>query len=280
MTKQLDHESSSGPSVLVTGATSGIGRATAELLSQQGYRVFGTGRHPSETQRNGVQLLPLEVTSNESVAACVAEVKRRTNEQLDVLINNVGTGILGAAEESSAEQVRQLFEINFLGAVRMTNAVLPIMRSRQQGCILMLSSAGGIASLPFSGYYCATKHALEAYSEALRLEVEPFHIRVSTVAPGTVSTEAGDKALRPDQPIAYYEPARSKNTDKYVRAIHNGMAPERVAETILQILRSKNPKSRYTVGTQSAIVSAMKGWLPARVFESGVRRVAKTDDKR
>lgn len=279
MTKQLDHERSSGPSVLVTGATSGIGRATAELLSQQGYRVFGTGRHPSETQRNGVQLLPLEVTSNESVAACVAEVKRRTNEQLDVLINNVGTGILGAAEESSAEQVRQLFEINFLGAVRMTNAVLPIMRSRQQGCILMLSSAGGIASLPFSGYYCATKHALEAYSEALRLEVEPFHIRVSTVAPGTVSTEAGDKALRPDQPIAYYEPARSKNTDKYVRAIHNGMAPERVAETILQILRSRNPKPRYTVGSQSAIVSAMKGWLPARVFEAGLRRVAKTDDK-
>src|SRR4051812_6757319 len=106
-------------SVLITGATSGIGRATAELLAREGYRVFGTGRHPKATRVEGVELLPLEITSNKSVAACVAEVKRRIGEQLDVLINNIGTGILGAAEESSAEQVRELFEINFFGAVRI-----------------------------------------------------------------------------------------------------------------------------------------------------------------
>ena len=116
-------------SVLITGATSGIGRATAELLTSQGYRVFGTGRHPTAARLDGFQLLPLDVTMNESVTACVAEVKRQTGGQLDVLINNVGTGILGAAEESSAEQVRQLFEINFFGAVRMTNAVLPMPAS-------------------------------------------------------------------------------------------------------------------------------------------------------
>lgn len=261
----------SGQSVLITGATSGIGRATAELLTREGYRVFGTGRDPQATRLDGFELLPLEVTSNESVAACVAEVKRQTSEQLDVLINNVGTGILGAAEESSAEQVRQLFEINFFGAVRMTNAVLPMMRVRQQGCVILLSSAGGVATLPFSGYYCATKHALEAYGEALRLEVEPFHIRVSTVAPGTVNTRAGDKALQPDHPIAEYEPVRKKTTDKYVRAIRNGMAPERVAETILRIIRSPKPKPRYTVGAQSAAVSVMKSWLPAQMFEAGVK---------
>lgn len=261
----------SGQSVLITGATSGIGRATAELLTREGYRVFGTGRHPKAARLDGYTLLPLEITSIESVAACIAEVKSQTNEQLDVLVNNVGTGILGAVEESSAEQVRQLFEINFFGAVRMTNAVLPMMRLRQQGCVVLLSSAGGVASLPFSGYYCATKHALEAYGEALRMEVEPFHIRVSTVAPGTVSTEAGDKALHPDHPIAEYERVRKKTTDKYVRAIRNGMAPERVAETILRIIRSKKPKARYTVGAQSAAVSAMKSWLPTHMFEAGVR---------
>jgi len=260
-----------GQCVLITGATSGIGRATAALLAREGYRVFGTGRNPPTAGVDGFALLPLEVTSNESVAACVAEVKRQTGGQLDVLVNNVGTGILGAAEESSAEQVRQLFEINFFGAVRMTNAVLPMMRGRQQGCIVLLSSAGGVASVPFSGYYCATKHALEAYGEALRLELEPFHIRVATVAPGTVSTWAGDKAMQPDQPIAEYELVRKKTSDRYVRAIHRGMPPERVAEAILRIIRSPKPKPRYTVGAQSAAVSAMKSWLPAQLFEAGVK---------
>lgn len=258
--------------VLITGATSGIGRATAVLLAREGYRVFGTGRHPVDDDSDGFVLLPLEVTSNESVAACVAEVKRQTEGQLDVLINNVGTGILGAAEESSAEQVRHLFEINFFGAVRMTNAVLPMMRARRHGCIVMLSSAGGIASIPFAGYYCATKHALEAYSEALRVELEPFHIRVAIVAPSTVSTQAGDKAMQPDRPIAEYEPMCKRTTDKYVQAIRAGMPAERVAKTILRIVRSSKPKPRYTVGTQSAAVSAMKSLLPARVFEAGVKR--------
>ena len=131
--------------------------------------------------------------------------------------------------------------------------------------------AGGIASVPFSGYYCATKHALEAYGEALRLELEPFQIRVATIAPGTVNTWAGDKAMQPDQPIAEYGLVRKKTTHKYVRAIHRGMPPERVAETILRMIRSRKLKPRYTVGAQSAAVSAMKSWLPAQVFEAGVK---------
>jgi len=269
------NESDTKGNVLITGATSGIGRATAKRLADAGYRVFGTGRRPSADRLDGFELLRLDVTSDKSVAACVAEVEKRVNGQLDILINNVGTGILGAAEESSAEQVRQLFEVNFFGAVRMTNAVLPMMRRRRQGCILLLSSAGGVASVPFSGYYCATKHALEAYGEALRLELAPFGIHVATVAPGTVSTLAGDKAMQPDRPIADYEPARTKIAEKYVRAIHKGMSPDKVAATILRIIRSPNPRPRYTVGAQSAAVSAMKSWLPASLFEAGVKSVTK-----
>jgi len=264
--------SSSGPVALITGATSGIGRATAALLASEGYQVFGTGRKPATKRLDGFRLLQLEVTSNDSVAACVAAVQKQAGGKIDILINNIGTGILGAAEESSAEQVRQLFEINFFGAVRMTNAVLPLMRAQQRGCILFLSSAGGVASVPFSGYYCATKHALEAYGEALRLELEPFQIRVATVAPGTVSTLAGDKAMQPDRPLADYEPVRQKATEQYVRAIRRGMSPQRVAETILRIIRTRKPKPRYTVGAQSAAVSAMKSWLPAQLFEAGVKR--------
>lgn len=269
-----------GKSVLITGATAGIGKATAEKLAREGYRVFGTGRNPQAKHRNGYELLALEVTSQVSVEKCVAEVQRRTGGQLDVLINNVGTGILGAAEESSAEQVRALFEINFFGAVRMTNAVLPMMRARQQGCILLLSSAGGVASVPYSGYYCASKHALEAYGEALRLELEPFGIRVATVAPGTVRTAAGDKAMQPDRALAAYEGVRAKTTDKYVQAIRKGMPPERVAEKILRILRSRQLKPRYTVGAQSAAVSAMKSWLPAQMFEAGVKNVVEASAKK
>ena len=123
-------KSSSAPTALITGATSGIGRATAALLAQEGYRVFGTGRKPSAKRLDGFNLLPLEVTSDDSVAACVASVQKQTGGKIDILINNVGTGILGAAEESSAEQVRRLFEINFFGAVRMTNAVFGAIAGR------------------------------------------------------------------------------------------------------------------------------------------------------
>lgn len=261
--------------VLITGATSGIGRATAELLAQSGFRVFGTGRHPENQDLDGVTFLPLEITLDQSVQNCVEEALRQTNGRIDVLINNVGTGILGAAEESSADQVRELFDINFFGAVRITNAVLPTMRTQKHGKIVIMSSAGGIASLPFSGYYCATKHAIEAYGEALRLELDPFNIRVSIVAPGTVSTPAGDKAIEPDRPINDYEPKRRQMTDAYVDAIHKGMAPGYVAKAILRILEMRNPRSRYEVGLQSRLATALKSLLPARVFEAGVKRSLK-----
>jgi NAD(P)-dependent dehydrogenase (short-subunit alcohol dehydrogenase family) len=193
--------------VLITGASSGIGRATAIHLADAGFRVFGTSRRPT-ADLPGVEMLELEVTSSESVAKCLETLFSRTEGRLDVLVNNVGTGILAAAEESSVEQVRQLFEINFFGAVRMTNGVLPRMRVAQTGRILFLSSAGGVVSVPYAGYYCATKHALEAYVESLRLEVEEFGIQAALIAPGTVSTPAGDKAIQPDHPLAAYSPKR------------------------------------------------------------------------
>lgn len=259
---------SNSTTVLITGATSGIGRATGKLLATQGFRVFGTGRNPSRDRLEGCHLLQLEVTSDNSVTSCVHEVLDRTGGHIDVLVNNVGTGILGAAEESSAEQVRQLFDINFFGMVRMTNAVLPKMREQRRGLIILLSSAGGIASMPFGSYYCATKHAIEAYGEALRMELQEFQIHVAIVAPGTVSTLAGDKAMVPDRPIEEYQPARDKTTDDYVQGIHKGMDPDRVAKAILRICRSRKPKPRYRVGIQSGLASAMKSWLPSRVFES------------
>jgi NAD(P)-dependent dehydrogenase (short-subunit alcohol dehydrogenase family) len=262
--------------VLVTGATSGIGRATARLLAARGYRVFGTGRTPTSDTLDGFELLPLEVTSDESAAACVRTVGERTGGRVDVLVNNAGTGILGALEESSADQVRTLFDVNLFGAVRVTNAVLPLMRARRSGRVIVMSSSGGEAAVTFAGYYCATKHALEAYTEALRLELRPFGVTAAVVAPGPVSTPAGDTALRPDLPLAAYEAVRSPAAARFVTTIREGMAPERVAATILEVVRARRPKPRYLVGGQSRAVSLLRRVLPRGLFEFGVRRVVPT----
>src|SRR3954464_9768829 len=144
---------SNGPKVvLVTGATSGIGKATAELLAAKGYRVFGTSRDPAGKTANGFELLRLDVPSDESVAACVSAVAERTGGRIDVLHNNAGTGIIGAAEEVSPQEALQLFEVNFFGVIRMTNAVLPFMRARRSGKIINMSSSGGVAALPFAAF--------------------------------------------------------------------------------------------------------------------------------
>lgn len=278
MTATATATASEPQSVLITGASAGIGQATAAHLAEAGYRVFGTSRHPSNqgTTPLGVEMLQLEVTSNESVRACVEAVYSRTGGRLDVLVNNVGTGILGATEESSIEQVQQLFDINFFGAVRMTNLVLPAMRKQRAGRILFLSSAGGVVSVPFAGYYCATKHALEAYVEALRLEVEEFAIQAALIAPGTVSTAAGDKAIQPDRPIDSYAPKRQTSANQYVQAIRSGMPPAHVAAAILSALRAARMQPRYPVGLQSWGVSLMKSLAPPAVLEAGIRRVTES----
>ena len=132
-----------------------------------GSEPFGTSRNPKANVLDGYEMIPLEITSDDSVQKCVDTISERTGGLFDVLINNVGTGILGAAEESLVNQIKKLFDVNVFGTMRMTNAVLPLMRVRRRGRILIMSSSGGMASVPYAGYYCATKHALEAYAEAL-----------------------------------------------------------------------------------------------------------------
>src|SRR3954471_11457577 len=219
--------------LLVTGATSGIGKATAELLAAKGYRVFGTSRDPAGKTGNGFELLQLDVTSDESVAACVSAVAKRTGGRIDVLHNNAGTGIIGAAEEVTPDEAMRLFQVNFFGVMRMTNAVLPLMRARKAGAVINMSSSGGVAALPFAALYCATKFALEGYTEALRHELRPFNIAAVVVAPGPVSTPAGDTAMRAEKHIPEYADRRKKADGMSVRGIRGGMDPKRVAETIL-----------------------------------------------
>jgi NAD(P)-dependent dehydrogenase (short-subunit alcohol dehydrogenase family) len=257
--------------VLVTGSTSGIGQATAELLAAKGYRVFGTSRDPASKTGNGFELLQLDVTSDESVAACVKAVAERTGGRIDVLHNNAGTGIIGAAEEVTPDEAMRLFQVNFFGVMRMTSAVLPLMRARKAGTVINMSSSGGVAALPFAALYCATKFALEGYTEALRHELRPFNVAAVIVAPGPVSTPAGDKAMRAARHIPEYADRRRKADDLAVRGIRGGMDPRRVARTILRVLSAGWPSPRYTVGLQSRATNLAHGLLPPGAFEAAVR---------
>src|SRR5262245_2598374 len=160
--------------VLITGASSGVGRAAARVLSQHGYRVFGTSRDPAGSPASpDVELVALDVRNDDSVAACAKSVFDRAG-RVDILVNNAAYELAGALEETSVEEAKAQFETNFFGVVRMVRAVLPSMRERRQGRIVNVSSLSGVSAIPFMGIYSASKFALEGYTEALRMEVEPF----------------------------------------------------------------------------------------------------------
>jgi short-subunit dehydrogenase len=219
------------------------------------------------------ELVQLDVTSDASVAACVAAVAAKTGNRIDVLVNNAGTGILGAAEEVTADEAARLFQVNLFGVMRMTTAVLPLMRARRSGIVINMSSSGGIASVPFAGLYCATKHALEAYTAALRHELRPTGVTATVVAPGPVSTPAGDSAARAAAALADYSDRRDRADHMYTRAIRAGMAPDRVARTILRVVRTRRPRPRYPVGMQARTTGVARCLLPPSALEVAIRWV-------
>ena len=168
---------------LVTGVSSGFGRLIARRLHECQYRVFGTSRRKDTIADSGVEMLMLDVRSEDSVRACVSTVLD-SEEGIDVLVNNAGTTHLSLAEETNLDEARAVFETNFFGIVRMTNAVLPAMRARKSGRIINVCSMAGLVAIPGQAFYTASKFALEGYGEALRYEVEPFRIHVSLIEPG------------------------------------------------------------------------------------------------
>ena len=180
--------SSKGKIALVTGASSGIGEATAERLAKAGYKVYGTSRRGAQAGKRSFEMLPLDVTSDESVEAAVSEVMR-LDGRIDLLVNNAGFGVAPAgAEESSIEQARSIFETNFFGLVRMTRAVVPHMRRQGSGRIINIGSVLGFLPMPYGALYAATKHAVEGYSESLDHELRTRGIRVSVIEPAYTKT--------------------------------------------------------------------------------------------
>ena len=265
--------------VLVTGASSGVGKAATQLLAAHGFRVFGTSRNPSANGNPpGVTMLPLDVRADGSVAACVSAVSDQAR-RLDVLVNNAGFEQAGALEEISLDEARAQFETNFFGVLRMVNAVLPIMRRQRSGRIINVSSLSGIAPIPFMGIYSASKFAVDGYTEVLRHEVKPLGIHVSQVEPGFLKTPMMDHRQTAARRIADYDPWRQRAYDAFRVQEEKGPGPEVVAETILKIATSNRPRLRYTVGQQAKVITRLRQFLPEAAFEQGTRSTFKLDQK-
>jgi NAD(P)-dependent dehydrogenase (short-subunit alcohol dehydrogenase family) len=266
--------------VLITGASSGVGQSTARLLSQRGYKVFGTSRNPASAESiPDVEMLSLDVRTDDSARACVETVSSRMG-RIDVLINNAGYELAGALEEFSSEEVRAQFETNFFGVVRMVNAVLPLMRRQKQGHIINVSSLAGLSAIPFLGFYSASKFALEGYTEALRHEVKPFNICVSLTEAGFLRTPMMNNRQVGAHPMAEYEPWRQRALNAIRTSEEKAPGPELVAGTLLEIMSSHTPRLRYLIGQQAKSVARLRRFLPAGMFEQGVRRSFSLDKTR
>jgi NAD(P)-dependent dehydrogenase (short-subunit alcohol dehydrogenase family) len=261
--------------VLVTGASSGIGRACAEHLATCGYRVFGAQRHvPAGGAPRGVEMVTMDVTDDTSVERTVEEVLTKSG-RIDALINNAGNAYMGAVEDTTVDEAKAQLETNFFGVLRVCRAVLPAMRRQAGGYIVNISSLAGVLGLPFSGLYSASKFALEGMSESLRLETRRFGVRVVLIEPGDFRTQlpAMRRTTRAAESHDTYRDAFAKFQTAQAKDEAGAPTPEPVARLVEKILRSPNPRLRYSVGMiGQRIVVPLKRVLPQRLFEWVLRQ--------
>lgn len=265
--------SNSSKVILITGASSGFGLSVATALASKGNRVFGTTRSPPTAASGAFTTLTLDVTQEDSVAACIAEVIRAAG-RIDAVINNAGIGIAGAIEETTPQEAQSQFDTNFFGLHRVCRAVLPHLRAQRAGTIINMSSLAGRISLPFQGFYSATKFAIEAYTEALRMEVRPFGIHVSMIEPGDFATSFTANRRMTNETIPqspYYQSAtRAVATMARDEQANRNLSPViRAVETILQ---SRNPALRYPrANALQRTFNALRPLLPQVLTEYLIR---------
>jgi NAD(P)-dependent dehydrogenase (short-subunit alcohol dehydrogenase family) len=261
---------------LVTGASSGIGEATAERLANAGYKVYGSSRRGAQAGQRPFEMLALDVTSDESVEAVVREVLRREG-RIDLLVNNAGLGVaLAGDEESSIEQARSIFDTNFFGAVRMTRAVVPLMRRQGGGRIINIGSLLGFFPMPYMAVYAATKHAIEGYSESLDHELRTRGVRVLVIEPGVTKTQFDANLLEPDSKIDEYREVRAALAKRWQEMVADGDLPGAVADVVLKAASAAHPKLRYPVG-RVARMRLLRRFAPEGLVDSGVRKNLRLD---
>jgi len=262
---------------LVTGASSGIGEATAERLAKAGFTVYGTSRRGARSGKRSFAMLSLDVTSDQSVEAAVAEVIGREGH-IDLLVNNAGFGVAPAgAEESSIEQAQSIFDTNFFGIVRMTRAVVPHMRRQGSGRILNIGSVLGFLPMPYGALYAATKHAVEGYSESLDHELRTRGIRVSVIEPAYTRTRFDANFLAPDAKLDEYRDIRAAVGKRLTEVMAAADEPTVVADVVLKAAGAARPKLRYTAGGLASRLRWLRRFAPGAMMDAGIRKDLRLD---
>lgn len=272
--------------VLITGASSGIGEAIAKRLLEEDWKVYGAARRLErlkDLENKGASVIHLDVTDDGSMKSCVNTVLEQEG-RIDALINNAGYGFYGAIEDVPLAEARRQFEVNVFGLARMAQLVLPIMRKQRSGRIVNISSMGGKLFTPMAGWYNATKHAVEALSDALRLEVKPFEIDVIIIEPGAIHSEwkeiAEDNLMKVSGRTVY-----SKLAEIIATAVENNyrskraVQPEVIAKVVSKALNAKNPKARYVAPIDAKILMFSRRILPDRAFDNLLRFALKLPKK-
>ena len=268
--------------VLITGASSGIGKETAITLIKEGYLVYAAARRLEKMddlkQLGGIPL-KMDITKEEDVIAVIDEINRN-HGGVDILINNAGFAIYGAMEDIPLDKARYQFEVNMFGLARITQLVLPKMRKKRAGKIVNISSMGGKIYTPLGSWYHATKHALEGWSDCLRFELKPFNIDVIIIEPGGIATEFADVTFQNIQEVSGKGPynkmvesmlGNTQNSNGNERL--QGSPPSVIANAILQAIKADRPRTRYVAGAMAKPLIAMRKYLGDRVFDSLLERM-------
>ena len=254
--------------VLITGGSSGIGKAIGEFLFHKGFTVYGTSRNPEKITNSIFPLIALDVRNTQSIKHAIEKVIAIT-KRIDVVINNAGIGITGPIEEIPAEEIKKNFETNFFGPIEVIKAVLPQMRKQKSGLIINITSISGYMGLPFRGVYSASKGALEIISESISMEVKSFGVNITNVAPGDFATNiASSRYHAPIIKGSAYEIPYKNTLNLMDEHVDSGSNPDKMAVAIYNIIQAKNPKLHYKVGIFIQKFSiVLKRILPDRIYE-------------
>ena len=254
--------------VLITGGSSGIGKSIGEFLHLKGFVVYGTSRNPERVLNSIFPLIALDVRNVYSIHSAVEKIIAISG-RLDVVINNAGVGITGPLEEIPMEEIKNNFETNFFGPIEVMKAVLPQMRSQQSGLIINITSIAGYMGLPYRSVYSASKGALELITEALRMEVKPFGIQITNIAPGDFATNiAAGRFHAPVIEGSAYEVSYGNNLKTMNEHVDSGSNPNEMAEAVYAVIQNSNPKIHYKVGAFMQKFSiVLKRILPDKVYE-------------